>query len=402
MTTLLLKKLRLPLILVGIIVFPILFGSLIPEQLKSISYALSLSMKSILEFFLPFIIFSFIFFCLSNLQRGAALFVILLILCIFASNFSALMLGYGSGRLGLNLLHFKQQAIESTALLLPAWDFPHIKLISNDAALFCGFIVGVFFSIRPNNTAKKAAKVLNVFANGFLKKLFIPLLPIFILGFIFKLEHEQILQTSLKIYGPILLLIIATQWVYLLFWYAFANGFSPKRVLISLKNVLPASFTGLTTISSAAALPVLILSTEKNLNSEEKAHMIVPAIINIHTIGSAIGIPILALATISTFGLPLPSITTFFIFAFYTALAKFSVAAVPGGVIIVVAPLLEAYLGFSSEMTGLITAVYLLCDPFGTTANVTANGVFPIVFSKLYDYIKGVKSSPILVSETAL
>lgn len=397
-----LQKIKLPLILVGIIVLPLWFGSHVPVQIKSISYALSLSMKSILEFFLPFIIFSFIFYCLSNLQKGAALFVLLLIGCIFISNFSALMLGYGSGRLGLNLLQFKQQAIASTAHLLPAWFFPKFKLISNDAALFCGFIAGVYFSMRPNAVAKKIAQVLNGFANDFLKKLFIPLLPVFILGFIFKLEHEQILQTSLKIYGPILVMVIATQWAYILFWYAAANSFSPKKTLVSLKNVLPASLTGLTTISSAASLPVLLLSTEKNLKSEEQAHMIVPAIINIHTIGSAIGIPILALATISTFGLPLPSVSTFMVFAFYTAIAKFAVAAVPGGVIIVVAPLLEAYLGFSSEMTGLITAVYLLCDPFGTTANVTANGVFPMVFSKVYARAKQSLPSGLMTAEDAL
>ena len=134
-------------------------------------------------------------------------------------------------------------------------------------------------------------------------------------------------------------------------------------------------------------MPVLLISTEKNLGDPAKARMLVPAIINIHTLGSAIGIPILSLATILTFGLPMPSITTFAIFALYTALAKYAVAAVPGGVIIVVTPILEAHLGFSSDMVGLITAVYLICDPFGTTANVTANGMFPIIFTKIYDRV---------------
>ena len=199
------------------------------------------------------------------------------------------------------------------------------------------------------------------------------------------MEYEHILETSLKVYGPILVLIIVSQWLYISFWYLVASKFSWKQFVFYFKNVLPASLTGLSTSSSAASMPVLLIGTEKNLNDPQQAKMLVPAIINIHTLGSAIAIPILSLATILTFGLPMPSVSTFMIFALYTALAKYAVAAVPGGVIIVVAPILEAHLGFSSDMTGLITAVYLICDPFGTTANVTANGVFPIIFTKLHN-----------------
>jgi Na+/H+-dicarboxylate symporter len=391
MSTELLKKLKLPILLLAILILPMIFGQQIPVALKSLSYALSLSMKSILEFLLPFIIFSFVFSCLSNLQKGALFFVLLLIVCVFASNFTALMYGYTSGYIGLNLLHFTAAPIANSLQLTPTWQFHLTKLVTNDVALLIGFATGIFFSFWPNAAAKNIAVKLNKLANGFLRKVFIPLLPLFILGFIFKLEHEQLLQTSLTLYGPVLVLIVLSQWLYLTFWYFIASQFSLKKFLFYIKNVLPASLVGFSTISSAAAMPVLLLSTEKNLNDADQAKMLVPAIINIHTVGSAIGIPILSLATISTFGLPLPSISTFAIFALYTALAKYAVAAVPGGVIIVVAPILEAHLGFSSDMVGLITAVYLICDPFGTTANVTGNGVFPIMFTKLHKKLSQLK-----------
>lgn len=387
----LLKKLKLPILLLVILIVPIFMGSYIPVSVKSVSYALSLSMKSILEYLLPFIIFSFVFSCLSNLQKGALFFVFLLVTCVFISNFSALMLGYTSGYIGLNLFHFTATPMSAMPQLIPAWQFHLTKLVSNDIALLFGFTVGTFFSIVPNDGAKKLAGYLNKIANSFLKKVFIPLLPLFVLGFIFKLEHEQILSTSLSLYGPILLLIVVSQWAYLIFWYLVASQFNIKKFLFYIKNVLPASLVGFSTISSAAAMPVLLVSTEKNLDNPEQAKILVPAIINIHTIGSAIAIPILSLATIVNFGLPLPSVSTFVVFALYTALAKFAVAAVPGGVIIVVAPILEAHLGFSSDMIGLITAVYLICDPFGTVGNVTANGVFPIMFSKLHTKLSGLR-----------
>ena len=129
------------------------------------------------------------------------------------------------------------------------------------------------------------------------------------------------------------------------------------------------------------------------MNNSEQAEIIIPTIINVHTIGSAIGLTILALATMISFNMPLPSYQTFVIFAFFTALAKYAVAAVPGGVIIVMAPILEAYLGFNNEMIGLITAVYLILDPFGTAANVTGNGAFPLIFSRFYKWFKREASS---------
>ncbi|MFC3908092.1 cation:dicarboxylate symporter family transporter [Legionella dresdenensis] len=388
MSTVLLKKLKFLLTLLAVLLLPLFFGQYVPLEVKSISYALSLSMKSVLEFVLPFIIFSFVFSCLGNLRKGALFFVVLLIVCVFASNFTALMVGFGSGYLGLSFYHFMPSAMETSPQLAPAWQFHLTKLISNDIALLIGFFSGIFFSVYPNDTAKKIGAKLNSIANGFLRKVFIPFLPLFILGFVFKLEYEHILQKSLNLYGPILLLIVGSQWIYLLCWYFVAGNFSWQKFTYYLRNVLPATLTGFSTISSAAAMPVLLMSTEKNLEDEEKARMLVPAIINIHTIGSAIAMPILSLATMLTFGMPMPSLSMILTFAFYTALAKYAVAAVPGGVILVVTPLLEAHLGFSSDMIGLITAVYLICDPFGTAANVTGNGVFPIMFTRLKEKLE--------------
>ncbi len=376
-------KLKLPLILMSVLLGPLLLGQYVPYEVKSFSYALSLTMKSLLKLVLPFIIFSFIFSCLSRLQDGALSFVVLLIGAVFVSNFSALMVGYGAANVGFEFLSFNEHPMHISTHLLPLWHFPHWLLITNQTALIAGFSLGILSSMRPNERVRQLGLKLNVYANAFLKKCFIPVLPLFVLGFVFKLEHEKILTHSLTVYGPILFLIVLTHWLYLSSWYLVASRFSLKRLAVYLKNVLPAIITGFSTISSAASMPILLEGTEKNLKNKEEADIIVPSVINIHTTGSAIALPILAIATMLTFGLPFPSLNTFLIFAFYTALAKYAVAAIPGGVIIVVAPLFEAYLGFSSEMVGLITAVYMILDPFGTAANVASNGVFPILFSKL-------------------
>jgi Na+/H+-dicarboxylate symporter len=385
METSALQRLKLPLILLSMLLLPLFFGEYVSIEVKAWLYSISLSMKSILLFVLPFVIFSFVFSCLMALQQGVVTFVLLLIASVFVSNMTAIMTGYTIGYTTFSFLSFTAPApIDEALMLQPIWQLVLPKIISNEKALLFGFVLGMFFSVRRNAVAEQLATRLNQIANTFLRKIFIPVLPIFILGFVFKLEHDELLGQALRVYGPILFLVVGTQVTYMLVLYFIASGFSPRKFLTYLRNVFPATITGFSTISSAASMPVLILSTEKNLKDPIMARTIVPAIINIHTLGSALGLTILTLATMLTFNLPMPSLNVFMVFAFYYALAKYAVAAVPGGVIIVVAPLLETYLGFSSDMVGLITAVYMIFDPFGTATNVTGNGAFPILFSRLF------------------
>lgn len=383
------EKFKLLILTTLAILIPIFFTNYLPNSFLSVAYAISLTLKNTLVFILPVLIFSFVFSCLMNLGQGAILYIILLVSCVFISNLCALTVGYTSFNIGMHFFHLTPATLSIPNPLLPAWQFTLPKLLSNDIALIVGFITGIYFSRRPNTYADLLGKWLNQKANAFLKNIFIPTLPVFIFGFVCKLAHDQVIQKSINIYGPILLLILATQWIYLLSWYFAAARFNIKKMAYYLKNVLPATLTGFSTISSAASMPVLLLATKKNLADDAQAEMLVPTIINIHTLGSAIGLTILALATLVTFQQPLPSVPEFFIFAFFTALAKFAVAAVPGGVVIVMTPIMETYLGFSGEMSGLVTAIYLMLDPFGTAANVTGNGVFPLIFSKLYRKITG-------------
>jgi Na+/H+-dicarboxylate symporter len=130
-------------------------------------------------------------------------------------------------------------------------------------------------------------------------------------------------------------------------------------------------------------MPLTILGTEKNSKHPDIARSIIPATVNIHLIGDCFAIPIFAFAVMKSFGFTEPSIFSYLIFAAYFVLAKFSVAAVPGGGILVMLPILETYLGFNSEMLSLITALYILFDPVITSANILGNGAFAMGIGNL-------------------
>ncbi len=386
---LVLKRVGLPLFLLLILIIPLYVGPHVSVQTKAVLYSISLSIKDVLLFILPLIIFSFIFASILNLKSGVLKFILTLVGMIFISNCTAIFTGFTVGSLTLTKLSIPAHIpVDPNTTLNALWSLGLPKLIGNQYALITGFILGIIFSFKRNASVEIFAKKLHYLAITFLKKIFIPLLPVFILGFVFKLEHDQLLAKALKTYGPVCLIVVTTQTCYMLLLYFIVARFNFKRFINYIKNVLPATITGFSTLSSAASMPVLILCTEKNLKDPEVAEIVIPATINTHTLGSALGITILSLTTLLAFGHTLPTLPEFLEFGFLYALAKFAVAAVPGGAIIVVTPLLETYLHFSSEMIGLITAIYMLFDPFGTATNVTGNGFFAIAFSKIYKFNK--------------
>ncbi|RST70342.1 cation:dicarboxylate symporter family transporter [Candidatus Aquarickettsia rohweri] len=381
------KKFKLPLALFFILIFTYTFGNYISVEIKELFLSISLILKSILLLILPFIIFSFITSSLLLLEGNVFKFVGLLILCIFISNSMAIYTGYFIGSTFLDSLITAKHVSNNQNLLMPLWAINISTIFTNDQALLFGLMFSIIFSFWRHKKVENIIKKMSGISTAFLKKFFIPTLPLFVIGFIFKLQHEDVLEYAIKSYGKVLIIILLVQISYLSIFYFIISKFNLEKTLMYFKNVMPAAFTGFSAISSAAAMSVLLLAMEKIFKNKSKIYKaIITAVINTHTLGSAIGITILIFATIKTFNSQVPSFESFVIFAFFYAISKFAVAAVPGGVLLIVAPLFEKYLAFSPEMIGVITVIYLLFDPFGKAVNVTGNGGFAIGFSRIYGY----------------
>jgi Na+/H+-dicarboxylate symporter len=367
------------------LIFGFFFGNLLPNYIQSIIYAISLSLKEILIFFLPFIIFSCIISCLLSFKSDVFKFIIILLACICISGYISTFISYSVSKFALSRIseiYVAQQA--SSDALAPYWLFKFPILVSNNTALFSGFIAGLIFSKFKNNYVHNIANKMREVVTIFLNKVFVPVLPLFALGFVIKLESDGILSIILKSYFPLVVAIFATEIIYISILYFIASGFNFKKFVHFIKNAIPAGMMGFSTMSSMAALPLTIRAIEKNTGQVDLARTIAPATVNVHLIGDSIAIPMIALTIMTTFGLTSPNLPNFLIFASFFVLAKFAVAGIPGGGIVVMIPILEKHLGFSSEMSGLITAIYILLDPLNTTANVLGNGAFAILTTKLF------------------
>lgn len=375
---------KMPVILVLVVCAALALGDFIPVGLQQGFYTFSLVIKEILVFLLPFIIFSLLFGSVVNLggEEGTLKFIILLLVCVCCSNFLTTWVSYFIGSFVVENVDTVSKVAESTRELNPLLDFKLPNLIKNEYALLSAVVFGILFShfrSKDNNFANK----LSAFATRFLNKTFIPIVPLFVLGFVLKLNYDGVLASILKNFLLIFGLVLGSQIIYILFLFGLSSNFNLRTWWFRVKNTLPAFITGFSTMSSAATLPITLMAAEKNTHNPTLSRVVIPATVNIHLIGDCIAIPMFALAILNAFGMPLPSVDQYLIFSLFFVVAKFAVAAVPAGGIIVMLPILQQYLGFNSEMLPIITALYILFDSFITGMNVAGNSAFAVIFNKI-------------------
>ncbi|MDR3477715.1 MAG: cation:dicarboxylase symporter family transporter [Gammaproteobacteria bacterium] len=372
---------KMPFILVMVILAVLALSPFLTLETKQVLYAISLTIKSSIVLLLPFIIFGLLFKTMIGLAQRATSIIALILLCVCCSNTVSTFLSH---YMGIWIYHFDLSIIRphETTSLTPAWTFQFPKLIANDKAMFAGIILGIVLGSLKSKLGpflarridRLVTKVLNSFAY---------FIPLFVAGFVVKLQFDGVMQTIVKDYTVIFALIALAQFSYILVCYALLNRLQLRKAFRCVRNMLPAAIAGFSTMSSAAVMPLTIAGTESNAKNKDLAGSVIPATVNIHLVGDCFAIPILAYAVMKSFGMPEPTLMTYLVFVFYFVIAKFSVAAIPGGGIIVMLPILESCLGFTAEMLSLITALYILFDPVITCANVLGNGAFALLIDKL-------------------
>ena len=360
-----------------------------PTTVKAFLYAVSLCIKEGLVFCLPFVIFSLLFCSISRLGNRAFRVVLTIFPLICCSNFLNTMLSYGvskilSGQSG----RYSETLSDSSSVLEALFHVSLTPLFSNDVALGCGLFLGLFLRRVYLPAAAACERVASAVTNVFFKVL-LPLMPLFIIGMMFKMQHDGVLSSVCGSYLPVLLAFVlsACGWI-LLQYILFAKG-SLSKATTYVKNVFPAVVTAFSSASSAAAMPFSLKAAEKNCSDPANADIIIPSTVNVHLVGDCFFIPMFALSVLQSFGLPFPNFSVYLLFALHFVLAKFAVAAVPGGGVLVMLPILQNYLGLTPDMLALVTAIYILFDPIITSCNVAGNGAFAIFFDRVGMLLQG-------------
>lgn len=391
------KEFGLIIKLVLSIILIMLVGDWVPEGIQRAFFTISVLMKETLVFFMPLIVFAFIFSCLSAFQKKAPLLIVLILSFVVISNFFFVQFSFFAGDFVLPHLGYHAanavQKVTSELPLEPFFTIPYPHLISTDIALLLGTLAGLYGAFWGNATLAAFGVSLKNGVQGALTKIFIPLVPLYVIGFLFKIHHDESLVEMFAGYGPMIGFIVALQFTAILLFYIGANFGNFRDIKNSLGNVLPSGLVALSTMSSAATLPLTLEAAEENTKNKALAQVVIPATTNIHHVGDSIGVPILIAVAYAMNGLDPMSYSTYLLFTMYYMVAKFGVPSVPGGELVVLFPVLEMHFGLTDSMGGLLTTLYLLLDPFITVTNVLCNGALAIFMDKVCGGMKAFQTA---------
>jgi Na+/H+-dicarboxylate symporter len=387
----------LPVQLVLCVALAFFTAGIMDATAASFFYGLSCALKDFLMMVLPFVIISYMSSAILSLEQKAPLLIVSILVMVCLSNLAAVFTSYGVSLIALPFVTSGKMVDLATTkdLITPLFSVPFPQILEPKWAMIAGLIYGLTFSLYPHKKATEVVLKMRDLVTTILQKTFIPLLPVYVFGFVVKMQIEGNLSILFQTCGQVIGLMISVILGYILLVYAIAANFSPPRLIKYLRNIFPAALTGFTTMSSAATMPLTLKATEENIGDKNFAQLIIPATVNIHLLGDALGIPILGLATLQLSGLPLPDLTSFAVFAGFFCLAKFSTAGIPGGGILVLLPTLQTHLGLSVEMIGFVTTLYILQDCIFTSSNVMGNGGFALLVHRFMKLIRLVKSQPV-------
>jgi Na+/H+-dicarboxylate symporter len=384
-----LKKVILNPLLQLLLVIALVFTYQSKVDSETVRFFLTIStfLRELLVFVLPFLLFSFVAVALSAIPKEGMFFVLGLMLIVLISNFMNILI---SGAVGFSILSGAEahQMPEAKEVFLPLIDFHLPQIAGTVQALFVGIIVGFINSLKPSECVTKIISTLHRLVLKFMKSFFVPLLPIFVGGFLLKLFAEGRLTGFLEQNTRICLMMCGFLWCYLALWLFVSASFNYKRAVEIFKTAFPAIITAFSTMSSAAALPLSLVAAEKNTKDKVLSDAVMPLTLNFHMVGDTIVVPIMAMIVMLAFNHPLPSVCNFILFGVFFVLNKFAGGGVPSGTIMVTVPVLKEHLGFDDSMVAFIIAFYGIMDPIATSGNVCANNLFVIIFQKIRQFVK--------------
>lgn len=338
-----------------------------------------------LGFVIPLIIVGLVTTAIADIGNKAGKMLLVTVLIAYGSTILAGLISYLTGASLFPSMIQTGGSLEVASAdgLKPFFEVNIPPLMGVMTALILSFTLGLGLASTQNETLLKATHGFEEIVVKTIKSVIIPVLPLYIFGIFLNMAYEgtvlSILTVFIKIIGIIFLIHIGI----LFLQFSIAGAVTRKNPLKLLWNMLPAYFTALGTQSSAATIPVTLEQTRKNGVSEDVAGFSIPLCATIHMSGSTLKIVACALALMIMQGMPY----SFGMFAGFICMLGITMVAapgVPGGAIMASLGLLSSMLGFSQEAQGLMIALYIAMDSFGTACNVTGDGAIALIIDRIF------------------
>lgn len=377
----------LPKVVIAIIL-GIVSSGFLPISIAKIFFTFNSIFSNFLSFIIPLIIVGLVAPGIADIGKGAGkLLMITVGIAYFSTILSGLFSYFTSGEFVPRILSgdftVLSKNLDSVISVKEYFSIEMPPIFGVTTSLILSFVLGLGAASISGNVLKNGLSEFRDIVNVVITKVIIPLLPLLIFGIFLKIGIEGQAAIVIGTFFKIIILIFVMHIVLLLSQYLIAGFIAKKNPFKSLITMLPAYMTALGTQSSAATIPVTLAQAKKNGINEDIADFVIPLCATIHLAGSMLKIVATAFTVMYMMNM---DVTFNHFIGFILALGITMVAApgVPGGAIMAAIGVLQSMLGFDQQQIGLMIALYIAMDSFGTAANVTGDGAIAIIVNKIY------------------
>lgn len=378
----------LPRLIIGIIA-GILIGLFLPEWIGRILYTFSHFFGEFLNFVVPLIIVGFIAAGIAELGSRAGK---LLAGTVGLAYTSTLIAGIAAFFISITviplLISHGDAGDPDAAGLIPYIEITFPPIMGVMTALVTAFVFGLGInSVKEKKTRSTMFEFVEEFRAIIvlvIVHVIIPLLPLHIAGVFANMAATGEAFQTLSVFAQVFVLIILMHLGYLILQFSIAGARTGKNPFRALKNMSPAYTTALGTMSSAATIPVTLQSAKSNGVKERIAEFVVPLSATIHLAGSTITLVSCSVAVIVLAGAT-PAFGNFLPFIILLGITMIAAPGVPGGAVMAAIGLMSSILGFTEAQLGLMLALYMAQDGFGTACNVTGDGAISLMVDSWVD-----------------
>jgi Na+/H+-dicarboxylate symporter len=360
-------------------------GFFFPEWLARVFVTFNDLFSGLLGFVVPLLIVGLIAPGIAELGRGAAR---LLVICaVLAYGFTLFSGFFTWGVCEISfpwLLGGSELTVVDTETTSPApyFSIPIPPLFDVMSALVLAFVLGLGMAFIRGEGLHAVMIDFRDIVMLVITRVIIPLLPMYIFGIFLGITLGGQVGSIMGVFIKLIVLIFIITVAVLVIQFCIAGAVARKNPFRLLGNMMTAYVTALGTQSSAATIPVTLAQTLKNGVRPQIAEFVIPLCATIHLSGSTMKITACALAIMLLSGMSVDPLV-FTGFVFMLGVTMVAAPGVPGGAIMAALGILQSILGFDATTVGLMIALYIAMDSFGTAANVTGDGAIAVIIDKI-------------------
>lgn len=360
----------------------LLIGLYSPKSFMNVIVTLKYILGQVIFFAVPLIIIGFIAPSIAKLKSNASKLLGYAITFAYISSIGAATFSAIFGYMLIPKLSIQSttETLRELPTLIFQLDIPQIMPVMS--ALFLSIILGLATAWTKADLFEKLLDQFQDIVLSLVKKIVIPLLPIFIATTFATLAYEGSITNQLPVFIKVIIIVLIGHFIWIAFLYALSGFMSGKNPMEVLKHYGPAYLTAVGSMSSAATLPVSIECAKKSkVLRKDILNFSIPLFSNIHLCGSVLTEVFFVMVVSQILYGKLPDVSSMILFIVLLGIFAIGAPGVPGGTVMASLGLITSVLGFNETGTALILTIFALQDSFGTACNVTADGALTLMLT---------------------